>query len=78
VVSVSNDETAAEAGNFAKQVKATFPVLHDPKNTVFGKYGISPMPSNVVVGRKGKVVLSVEAPDIPRIEAAVKKALAAK
>lgn len=78
MVSVSNDETAAEAGNFAKQVKATFPVLHDPKSTVSNRYGISPIPANVVIDRKGRVVAAIEGADVPKLNAAVAKAMAAK
>jgi hypothetical protein len=45
---------------------------------LYGKFGISPVPANVVIDRKGRVVASVEEADIPKIEAAVTKALAAK
>ena len=78
MVSVSNDETAAEAGNFAKQTRATFPVLHDPKNSVFGKFSISPIPANVIVGRSGKVVAAIEGADIRKLNAAVAKAMGGK
>lgn len=78
MVSVSNDETTQEAGNFAKQTKATFPVLHDPNNSVFGKYSISPIPANVVVNRQGKVVAAIEGADIAKLNAAVAKAVAGK
>ena len=72
---MSNDETTAEAGNFAKQIKATFPVLHDPKNAVFGKFAVSPIPANVVVGRNGKVVAAIEGADIKKLNAAVAAAM---
>ena len=72
---MSNDDSVKEAGAFAREVKATFPVVHDPKSVVFNKFGVSGMPANVVVDRKGKVVASVEGADIKAIEAAVAKAL---
>jgi peroxiredoxin len=64
-----------EAGAFARQVKATFPVLHDPSDAVFKKYGVSAIPANVVIDRKGKVVFTVEGADIKAIDAAIVKAL---
>lgn len=78
MVSVSNDETAQEAGNFAKQIKATFPVVHDPKSAVYGKFGVSVAPTNILVDRKGKVVWSHEGVDVPKMNAAVARAVAAK
>jgi peroxiredoxin len=78
VVSVSNDDTAKEAGNFARQTKATFPVVHDPKGSIFTKYGVSPIPANLVIDRKGKIVFAGEGADIPALQAAVARAVAAK
>lgn len=65
----------AEAGTFAKEVRATFPVIHDPKNTIFGTYGVESIPANVIIDKKGKVVKVVEGPDLPAIEAAINAAL---
>lgn len=75
VVSVSNDQTAKEAGAFKKEIKATFPVLHDPKNVVYEKFGVSLVPSNVVVDRSGKVVHVQESADAAKLDAAVRRAL---
>lgn len=76
VVSVSNDETAEEAGAFAKEVKATFPVLHDPKNKIFDAYKAESVPTNVVIGRTGKIVFSKDnGVDLRILEAAIVKAL---
>lgn len=78
VVSVSNDETAAEAGNFAREVKATFPVVHDPKNVVYGMFDVTAVPANIVLDRKGRVVAVIESADVAKLKAAVSKALAVK
>ena len=78
VVSVSNDESVKEAGAFAREVKATFPVLHDPKNVMFKAFGDPAMPANVVVDRKGKIVASIEGAKIKAIEAAITKSLQKK
>jgi peroxiredoxin len=75
VVSVSSDEKAEEAGKFAKEIKATFPVLHDASGKVTEKFGVVPIPANVIVGRDGKVIASIEGPDPKTIEAGITKAL---
>ena len=78
MVSVSPDEKKSEAGAFAKEVKATFPVLWDTKYVVFEKFGAEAMPANVVIDRKGKVVASLEGADVDALNKAVAKAVAAK
>lgn len=78
VVSVSADEDKTKAGAWAKEVKATFPVVQDPELKVFEKFGVEGMPANVIVGRNGKVVASIEGADIPALEKAIQKALAGK
>ena len=78
MVSVSADEKLSEAAAFGKEIKATFPVVHDAKGTVGEKYGAGALPSNVVIGRNGKVVTSVEGANMKALEAAINKALAAK
>jgi len=75
VISVSFDEDPKEAGAFAKEVKATFPVVHDTKTALFEKFRVEPIPSNVVIDRKGKVVAAIEGADVDAIEKAVIKAL---
>lgn len=78
MISVSNDETAKEAGAFAKATKATFPVMHDPKGTVFTKFGVDPIPANVVIDRKGQVTATIEGTNIKALETAVNQAMAKK
>jgi peroxiredoxin len=78
VVSVSPDAKVEEAGAFAKEIKATFPVVHDAKMTVFEKFGALGLPANVVIGRNGKVLASIEGDNIKAVQAAVAKAMAAK
>jgi len=78
VVSVSSDENPAEAGAFAKEIKATFPVVHDVKGTVSEKYGVLGLPANLVIDRKGKIVYSAEGSDVKGLTAAVTKTVAAR
>lgn len=69
------DEDLKEAGAFAKEVKATFPVVHDPSNAVAEKFKVEPIPANVIIDRSGKVVASFEGVDLKGMDAAIRKAL---
>lgn len=75
IVSVSADQKLNEASAFAKEVRATFPVVHDVKASVFEKFQVEPLPTNIVIGRDGKVQLAQEGADVKVLEAAVVKAL---
>lgn len=75
MVSITPDEDPEEAGAYAKEIKATFPVVRDLKYAIHGKYGVQPIPANVVVNRKGKVIASIEGADLKALEAAVAKAV---
>lgn len=78
IVSITPDEDPNEAGSFAKEVKATFPVLQDTSYAIFEKFGVEPIPANVVIDRKGKVVAAIEGLNTKALDAAVAKAIAAK
>lgn len=78
MISVSSDEKVAEAGAFAKQTKATFPVVHDPKGVLFRKFGVSPIPANVIIDRKGRVVAALEGMELMRLYTTVHRAVGAK
>jgi cytochrome c biogenesis protein CcmG, thiol:disulfide interchange protein DsbE len=78
VVSVSADQSVTDASAFAKEVRATFPVLHDTAGKVHGQFGVLSLPANLVVDRKGKIVYSLEGDNIKALEAAVAKAVASK
>jgi peroxiredoxin len=75
---VSADQSSTEAGAFAKEIRATFPVLHDVDGKVFGQFGVLGLPANLVVDRKGKVVYSFEGDNVKALESAVAKAMSAK
>lgn len=75
MVSVSADEKASEAGAFAKEVKATFPVVHDAKGQVSEKFGVVGLPGNVLIDRTGKVTFSEEGGEVKTLEAEVARAV---
>lgn len=81
VVGVSVDEELANLQGLLKQIKVTFPVVHDAGKAVAGRYKPPRMPSSYVVDRKG-IVRHVHAgfrsEDAAKLEAEVKALLAAK
>lgn len=73
---MSSDSTDAEAGAFAKEVKATFPVIRDTEGKIFALFKAEAVPANLVIDRKGKVVYSKDAgSEIKELEAAIDKAV---
>lgn len=75
---MSADEKLEEAAAFGKEVKATFPIIHDAKSVVFDKFGVQGYPTNIVIGKDGKVLSIIEGADTKKIDAAVTQALARK
>ena len=76
VVSVSSDSTDQEAGAFAKEIKATFPVVRDSEGKIYTAFKSEAVPANLVIDRKGKIVYSLDAgTDLKALEAAIVKAL---
>ena len=61
---------------FAKEVKATFPVVQDKDAPIHEKFGVGALPSNVLLDRAGKVTYIQEGVELPKLEAAIKKAVA--
>lgn len=59
-------------------MKATFPVIQDTSYAIFEKFGVEPIPANVVIDRKGKVVAAIEGLDTKALDAAVATAVATK
>lgn len=75
MISVSSDDDVKKASAFAREIKATFPVVHDPEFKIHDKFGVQPIPANVVIDRRGRVVASIEGVDLKRLDAAVAKAV---
>jgi peroxiredoxin len=76
VVSVSSDDSDQEASAFAKEIKATFPVIRDSEGKIYTAFKSEAVPANLVIDRKGKIVYSKDsAADLKGLEAAIVKAL---
>lgn len=75
---MSADEKVEEAAAFGKEVKATFSVIHDPKSVVFDKFGVQGYPTNLIIGKNGKISAVLDGGDPAELEKAVTSALASK
>lgn len=81
VIAVSVDQDLENLRGLLKQLKVSFPVIHDKEHGVAGRYEPSRMPSSYLVDRKG-IVRHVHggfrAEDAAKIESEVKALLEAK
>jgi thiol-disulfide isomerase/thioredoxin len=55
LVAINVESEKADAEKFLGAMPVNFPILFDPDNTVSGKYGVSAMPTTVLVDRQGRV-----------------------
>lgn len=57
VVAVSVDDAGAEdhIRDFAKELKLTFEILHDPSQATKSSYQIAGFPETFIIGREGKI-----------------------
>lgn len=78
VISVSLDQQKEDAGAFARELRTTFPVIFDPNATIATKFGVASLPTNIVIGRDGKVAAVIEGADTRKLDAAVTRALGAR
>ncbi len=55
VLGVNLDAKSKKAIGYLKDTPVTFPVLYDPKGMTSEQYGVSAMPSTVIIDRNGNV-----------------------
>jgi len=55
LVAINVESDKADAEKFLATTPASFPILFDPDNKVSGSYGVSAMPTTVLVDRQGRV-----------------------
>jgi peroxiredoxin len=55
LVAINVESEKADAERFLEKTPASFPILFDPDNKVSGSYGVSAMPTTVLVDRAGRV-----------------------
>lgn len=56
LVAVGQGHSTEEVAAFKKTNKLTLPMAADPQNEVFAKFGVGPIPRNIVIGADGKIV----------------------
>jgi thiol-disulfide isomerase/thioredoxin len=55
LVAINVESEKADAEKFLAATPASFPILFDPENKVSSSYGVSAMPTTVLVDRQGRV-----------------------
>ena len=55
LVAINVESEKSDAEKFLSATPASFPILFDPDNAVSGKYGVSAMPTTILVDRQGRV-----------------------
>jgi len=55
LLGVNVEEHSNDADRFLAETPVSFPILFDPSNEVSKQYGVSAMPSTVIVDREGNV-----------------------
>jgi thiol-disulfide isomerase/thioredoxin len=55
LVAINVESGRADAEKFLGATPVGFPILFDPDNAVSGKYGVSAMPTTILVDRQGRV-----------------------
>lgn len=75
VLAVSLDEDRKTAAVIPNQVKATFPVIFDPKGGIAEKYSVQAIPHTVVLDRDGKVHTVLIGLDLEALDRAVEQVL---
>ncbi len=55
LVAINVESEKSDAEKFLSKTPASFPILFDPDNKVSSQYGVSAMPTTILVDRQGRV-----------------------
>ena len=55
LVAINVESEKSDAEKFLSRTPASFPILFDPDNKVSSQYGVSAMPTTILVDRQGRV-----------------------
>ncbi|MFO0608988.1 MAG: TlpA disulfide reductase family protein [Polyangiales bacterium] len=75
VVGVSVDDDAANAARFARELRPSFPLVHDASHQIAERWAPPAMPTTYVVGRDGVVTAVLTGDATAQLEAHVTAAL---
>lgn len=75
VVGVSVDDDPANFQRFVRELRPSFPVVHDASHQIAERWGPASMPTTYVIGRDGVVVAALTGDEVQQVEARVAAAL---
>ena len=75
VIGVSVDDEAASFQRFVRELRPSFPVVHDATHQIAERWSPPAMPTTYVIGRDGVVAAVLVGEDIQHLEARVLAAL---
>lgn len=75
VVGVSVDDELANAQRFVRELRPSFPVLHDASHQIAERWSPPSMPTTYIIGRNGSVLAVLTGDEIQQLDARVTAAL---
>lgn len=57
VLAINVDRQTARAERLLRQVDPNYPVIYDPESTIMGRFDVMAMPTSILVGRDGTVLM---------------------
>lgn len=55
ILGVNVDTNSTKANRYLRDIKVSFPILYDTKNSVVQKYNVNAMPTTVIIDKNGKM-----------------------
>jgi cytochrome c biogenesis protein CcmG/thiol:disulfide interchange protein DsbE len=78
VVGVDVRDAISDARGFMRKHRVSYPVVHDNRDTLWGKYGLTGLPETFFVDRRGRVVAHVAGQiSTSELRAGIERALSA-
>lgn len=75
VIGVSVDDEAANCQRFVRELRPTFPVVHDASHQIAERWAPQSMPTTYVIDRNGSVAAVLTGDEVQQVEARVLAAL---
>lgn len=75
VVGVSVDDEAANCQRFVRELRPSFPVVHDASHQIADRWGPGSMPTTYVIGRDGVITAVLSGDGVQQLESHVRAAL---
>ena len=72
---MSVDDEAANCQRFVRELRPSFPVVHDASHQIADRWGPSSMPTTYVIGRDGVITAVLSGDGVQQLESHVRAAL---